>query len=287
MDDDSTWTYFSTNKNTVLLQTAYTEIRNPNHSQKTNARLLFYLRSPRSYISKTLQEELKLPIIRTENLKIKVFGSNKFKLEKVDIVLLILVGNKKLVIIEAICSPRFCSELNNQHVFCATENYTHLQDLLLADNIHHENKKTDLLIGMDYYSCVSGAQIKGQPKEPIALSSIFEWIICGCYENSKSAYSNICHLLRVNTETRYSNYKINPANACDSFDTNFNNKLSRGKVIEKEQVVIYGNIDTKHEYLPIIEYFSENIGCRDNLYCVKLPFKEIRETTPDNLILAT
>ena len=88
------------------------------------------------------------------------------------------------------------SELNNQDIFCSVENYEYLQGLSLVDNTHHENKKIDLLIGMDYYySCVSGAQIKGQPNEPIDLSSIFGWIICGFYENSKSAFFNICDLL--------------------------------------------------------------------------------------------
>ena len=113
--------------------------------------MLFDSGNQRSYISKTLREELKLPAIRTENLKIKVFGNDKFKSEKVDIVPFILVGNKKHVTIEAICYPMTCSELS------------------LADNAHHENKKIDLLIGMDYYySCVSGTSLKGQPNEPIA-----------------------------------------------------------------------------------------------------------------------
>ena len=70
-----------------------------------------------------------------------------------------------------------CSELNNQDIFCAIENYKHLQGLSLADNTHHEKKKIELLIGMDYcYSGLSGAKIKGKPNEPIARSSIFGWI---------------------------------------------------------------------------------------------------------------
>ena len=84
-----------------------------------NAHLLFSSRSQRSYVSKTLREELTLPTIRTENLKIKVFGNDKFKSEKVDTVPLFLVGNEKLVTIEVICYPMICSELNNQDIFCA------------------------------------------------------------------------------------------------------------------------------------------------------------------------
>ena len=95
---------------------------------------------------------------------------------------LILVENEKLVTIEVICYPMICSELNNQDIFCAVGNC-----LSLVDNTRYENENIDLLIGIDYYySCVNGAQIRGQPNEPIALSSIFRWTICGCYENSKS-----------------------------------------------------------------------------------------------------
>ena len=83
-----------------------------------------------------------------------------------------------------------------------------------------------------------------------------------------------------------SNYEINSANACDSFDNSFNNKLSRAEVIEKDRVVINEKLNTKDEHLSIIEHFSENIGYHDNRYCVKLPFKEIKEAIPDNFILA-
>ena len=38
--------------------------------------------------------------------------------------------------------------------------------------------------------------------------------------------------------------------------------------------------------MSIIEHFSENIGYYDNRYCVKLPFKEIKEAIPDNFISA-
>ena len=62
---------------------------------------------------------------------------------------LILVGNEKLVPIEAICYPMICSELNNKDIFCAVGNYEHLQSLSLADNTRDDNKKIDLLIGMD------------------------------------------------------------------------------------------------------------------------------------------
>ena len=54
----------------------------------------------------------------------------------------------------------------------------------------------------------------------------------------------------------------------------------------KRTVVINENLDTKDDRLSVIEHFSENIDYHDNRYCVKLPFKEIKETIRDNFILA-
>ena len=109
-----------------------------------------------------------------------------------------------------------------------------------------------------YYSCVSSAQIKVQPNKPIALSSVFGWIICGCYENSKSVYSNICHILRVNIEICYSNYEINSENACDSSDNNFNNKLTLpAPCISESWIKIKTNLNF---------YFHTSLRCLKRLY---------------------
>lgn len=56
-----------------------------------------------------------------------------------------------------------------------------------------------------------------------------------------NVYSNICHMLYVNTEKFYFNYEINSAYAYDSFDNNVNNKLNRAEVIVKDPDVIKEN----------------------------------------------
>ena len=90
---------------------------------------------------------------------------------------------------------------------------------------------------------------------------MFGCIIYGCYENSKSVYSKSVTYY-VNREICCSNYEINSANAYDSFNNNFNNKLSTADVIERDRAVINENLDTKDEHLSIIKHFSENIGYR-------------------------
>ena len=56
------------------------------------------------------------------------------------------------------------------------------------------------MIGLDYYYLfVTGDIIRGEPNEPIALNSIFGWILCGTYVESTQANFNVAHLFRVNT----------------------------------------------------------------------------------------
>ena len=68
-NDDSTLTYFSANKNSLLLRTADIEMKKYDHSQKFNTRLLFDISSQCSYISQTLREILHRRMIQTDILE--------------------------------------------------------------------------------------------------------------------------------------------------------------------------------------------------------------------------
>ena len=75
---DHTSTNFSSNKNNVLLQTAFVEVKNLEHSKKDNVHILLDSGSQRTYISERLRKKLGLRTIRKETLKIKVFGTNTY-----------------------------------------------------------------------------------------------------------------------------------------------------------------------------------------------------------------
>ena len=59
-------------------------------------------------------------------------------------------------------------------------------------------------MGGDYYHSCIGNEIKrgsgNQP--PLAISSIFGWILCGCNETQRNVHTNLnsTHVLRLNTE---------------------------------------------------------------------------------------
>ena len=70
----------------------------------------------------------------------------------------------------------------------------HLNGLVLVDLSKNSVKKLDMPIGLDYYYTSITGESRGKQSEPIALKSIFGWIICGYFKNI-----NITHMYRVNT----------------------------------------------------------------------------------------
>ena len=58
-------------------------------------------------------------------------------------------------------------------------------------------------MGVDYYYSCIGSEIKrGSGNQPLAISSIFGWILCGCNETQGNVHTNLnsTHVLRLNTE---------------------------------------------------------------------------------------
>ena len=79
-------------------------------------------------------------------------------------------------------------------------NYNHLKNLNLADSSNTDTKSINILIDLDYYYLfVTGDIIRGEPNKPIALNSIFGWILCGTFVETTQANFNVTHLCRVDT----------------------------------------------------------------------------------------
>ena len=58
-------------------------------------------------------------------------------------------------------------------------------------------------MGVDYYYSCIGSEIKrGSGNQPLAISSIFGWILSGCNETERNVHTNLnsTHVLRLNTE---------------------------------------------------------------------------------------
>ena len=152
---------------------------------------------------------MKLSEVRQERILIKTFGEADFSTQIVDIVVdkMKKVNTERFV--EAICMTVICSELLNQNITFASQNYAHLNGLELAYCSKNSVEKVDMLIELDYYDAFStGESIREKQSEPIALKSIFGWKICGYFKNPDEVNTNlnITHMYRVNANV-LENYK--------------------------------------------------------------------------------
>ena len=75
--------------------------------------------------------------------------------------------------IEALCTGFICLALKNQPVEFTQKNYSHLQNLNLADSGASSN--IDLLIGSDYYwDLVTGKVKTGKPGESVVVETCLD-----------------------------------------------------------------------------------------------------------------
>ena len=87
--NNTTATLFAENSHAeknVLLQTSQAFVSSVNSTSKGQRRVLFDNCSQKCFITNDVKKQLKLPVIKSENLSIKVFGSTKTNLEKLDVV---------------------------------------------------------------------------------------------------------------------------------------------------------------------------------------------------------
>ena len=117
--------------------------------------------------------------VKTKNVHLNTFGDDKFKKQKCDIVKLKLKdrynGYHSEIEINAFCFPTICSPLP-------------VSNLKLADEYQTEcsERPIDLLIGSDnYYEMITGDIIRGDIG-PVAVNSIFGYMLCGTMSKNQS-----------------------------------------------------------------------------------------------------
>ena len=143
----------------------------------------------------------------------------------------------------------------------AKERYPHLSQVQYADSCaSNESMPVDVLIGSDYmWEFLNGVEIRGEPGEPVAVSTKVGWVMSGPVDgHSRERLSSInfatTHVIKV-----ASNPPTDELNRLWDFE-------SIG-IREKESVQ---------------EAFEKNIVHKDGRYMVKLPWMEHHKTLPDN-----
>ena len=166
------------------------------NSTKIEKRILFDNCSQKSFITKQLQEQLNLKVLKTEQMFIKTFASSEPTLQNLEVVEVKIanVENSSYKIINALVVPLICNPLSDQCVSIAKNQYDHLKYLKLSDSSNSKfNCNVDILIGADYYWDFVSGNIKRGNSGPVAVETILGWVLSGTYEfqNNISATVNL------------------------------------------------------------------------------------------------
>lgn len=124
-------------KNTVLLQTANTVIHSPdNPERKVFWGIIFDGGSQRSYDTERIRNTMKLPVLYSESLTIKPFGSSSEMPRHCDVVSLCMgTDTDENLRFSLICVPLISSPVQGKFPGRTARSYTHLAGLKLADAV--------------------------------------------------------------------------------------------------------------------------------------------------------
>ena len=167
----------------VLMQTAKTEIRNPDSTRSQTVRLLFDSGSQRTYITEHLAEQLDLKRNGQEQIKLATFGTDTPKtVTTTSTELNLTLNNGEYFTIRANIVPTISGTIQRNSVKLVSSQIEHLvRSIELDDSIPTESESStiELLIGNDYYlDLILSKKIEIQPGLYL-LSSKLGWILTG------------------------------------------------------------------------------------------------------------
>ena len=140
----------------VFMQTAITNVKNPNDSRSEHTRILLDSRSQRTYITENLAEKLNLKGDNEQEIKLVTFGCDKPKTIKTkQTTVCVQLKNGRFLDIVTNIVPVISGIVQRRSIkLHSSEDFNNLTSSLdLADTIPTENETSsvELLIGHDYY----------------------------------------------------------------------------------------------------------------------------------------
>ena len=275
---------FTDSYNKILLQTAVGEVGCVGNDKYQAVRLMFDSGSQRSYITESLCSRLNLKKIRTENLVIHTFGNTRSESRNVDVVQLKIRARGTRnhdVYIEALSIPVICAPIHNENVdvSSAIKDCKHLKGLQLADVYDGEEKLgVDVLIGLDFYYCMVNRDIRDGLHGPIAVSSMFGWILCGKYDSHKSTGTHTnCSFSMLSMEQPSQDVILsNPVDVYSEADVE---EKKSSEILKLFFDVENLGVDEEESW---VSDFGQKLKFNGERYSTGLLLKETHEFIPDN-----
>ena len=254
----------------VLLQTARAVVYKPGApAVAQTTRIIFDTGSQRSYIASRVRNTLELLTERTETLVVKTFGSKAGFPQACDIVNVALkTRSGDDMVIPLLTVPTICEPFSGQPVTLASQRYSYLSKLDLADPSEcGDCLGVGILIGADHYwALVTGRTLTRQGTGPTAIETRLGWVLSGpvtglCSESS-SVNALSCHVLKVEASQH----------GCSN--TSLDQALRKFWDLE--------TIGINPEESSVYDDFVLTITFRNGRYCVSLPWKCYHPPLPDN-----
>ena len=185
----------------ILLQTAQAQAFNPKSPRRSlGVRILFDSGSQRSYITQRVAGELSLQSEGTQRMTILTFGSTQERSQHCSCVQLnfeLRNGQTKQLLLYTV--PCICEALSTHPIPPSHGQLDHLKGLHLAE------LEIDILVGSDQYWDLVTGKIRRGRAGPIAINTVFGWVLSGpamSSEQSQASASLLTHVLRVNSSTQ-------------------------------------------------------------------------------------
>ena len=269
----------------VLMQTAKTQIKNPESGLKQNARILFDSGSQRTYITEALAKRLNLKLGNKDEFMLVTFGSEKAKkTESRNTKLDIMLKDGSTLTINANVVPHIAESIQRRPInLTSLDNWNYLwTEFSLADDLpkEQETASVELLIGNDYYlDIILPQKITVQPGLHL-LGSKLGWILSGrtseiMEETTESAMLMLIHGKEVNKETSF----------LTSVDKSLPQKPNLGDFWRLESIGINDSPIESDDDMAL-KKFNETLQYEQGRYMVTWPWKEERPNLPDNRSLA-
>lgn len=247
----------------ILLQTAKMQLTKPGSMMPhLVARAIMDSGSQRTYVTSHLRDQLNLPTIRKESLRIKTFGAAEAQNTSCDVVELgVVTEENEMLKLTALVVPFICNPLTSQPINYAAQSYDHLIGLKLADSAETSDVlEIDLLIGSDsYWKMVTGRVVRGDS----GPTAIHTRVVSGPADH-----------LEVAVNLTFASAHALKIDVCPSMETALDDCLKRFWDLESLGIV--------KDEASVAERFVQKIKFDGNRYEVCLPWKECHPPLPDH-----
>ena len=286
--------------NTILLQTAQLTVGNcSTGGKKMNCKVIFDSGSQRTHITKRVARMINAPVHREEMLQINGVGGIRTKPKNYDVIEFELTktnfdcrSKMQGIVVEKICTP-----LQGRYVIGRVESFAHLKNLPLADDdIELKTQEVEILVGLDYYyDVICGDVIRGD-KGPVAVKSMFGYILSGSLTQVNNVEAKMMTSLRIehiSNEELFNEVKkfweieaigIKDDDTGDDFEINIEKRADRYYVNlpwKPGHPILYDNYEVaRKRLLSTCRRLHEQSLLKD-AYCEVMTYQEDKEMIED------